>query len=113
VLNPTSVDGAAALRSALVMLAAFVAIGVPSALLLGHAFFERWGVLVGPAAWVIGALLAARAVGLGTREAFLGSLAAIIPNVAAGLLGLHWAGVAAGVGLFALVLGRFAVSGGR
>lgn len=98
-------DGRSVLRSAAVLVGVFILIGVPSALLLGHAFFEDWGFVVGPAAWVVGAVLAARSVGLGVGHAFLGSLAAIVPNAVAGALGLHWVGVALGVAVFACFCG--------
>ena len=90
------------------MLTVFLAVGGTSALLLPHSAFEDWGFLIGPAAWVLGALIAARVAGLGVREAVLGSLAAVVPNALGGILGLHWLGVVAGVAVFAAACGWFA-----
>lgn len=102
------IDPKAAFRAAAAMLSVFLVVGGTSALLLPHSAFEDWGVLIGPGAWVVGALVAASAAGLGVREAVLGSLAAVVPNAIAGAAGLHWVGVAVGVAVFAGACGRFA-----
>ena len=81
-----------------------VAVGVLSALLgvaLGHAFFEDWGWLVGPAAWIACAWLTARALRLPLQPALLGAVLAGIPSALAVLVDLHWEGAALAVLLFA------------
>ncbi|MEI6447616.1 MAG: hypothetical protein WCO96_07020 [Actinomycetes bacterium] len=103
-----SIDIRAALRAAAAILVVFIVVGGTSALLLPHSAFEDWGVLIGPAAWIVGAIVAARAAGLGVREAVYGSLAAVVPNAIAGMVGLHWVGVAVGAAVFATVCGWFA-----
>lgn len=81
-----------------------VAVAVLSALLgaaLGHAFFEDWGWLVGPAAWIACACLTARVLRLPLQQALLGAVLAGIPSALAVLVDLHWAGAALAVLLFA------------
>jgi hypothetical protein len=95
-----------ALKSLGVLLAVFAVIGGVSAALLPHSAFVDWGFLIGPGAWVVGALLSTKAVGLGVKDAFVGSLLAVIPNAIAGAAGLHWAGVAIGVLVFSAWCGR-------
>ena len=76
------------------------------ALALPHSFFEDWGWLAGPAAWLLCAALTARILGLPLAPSLLGAALAGIPSVAAVLIGLHWAGAALAVGLFALWCAR-------
>lgn len=102
------IDPKATFRAAAAILSVFLVVGGTSALLLPHSAFEDWGVLIGPMAWIVGALIAAKAAGLGVREALFGSLAAVVPNAIAGMVGLHWFGVAVGVAVFAIACGWFA-----
>ena len=86
-----------------------VAVGVLSALLgvaLGHAFFEDWGWLVGPAAWIACAWLTARVLRLPVPPALLGAVLAGIPSALAVLVDLHWEGAALAVLLFAVWCAR-------
>ena len=99
-------DTAAALKSLAALLAVFAVIGGISAALLPHSAFVDWGFLIGPGAWVVGALVSTRVVGLGVKEAVVGSLLAVVPNAIAGSAGLHWAGVAIGVLVFSVWCGR-------
>jgi len=99
-------DTVAALKSLAALLAVFAVIGGTSAVLLPHSAFADWGIVIGPGAWIVGALVSARVAGLGVRAAVIGSLLAVIPNAIAGAVGLHWAGVAAGVLVFSAWCGR-------
>ncbi len=88
-------------RAALLQL---VAVGILSALLgvaLGHAFFEDWGWLIGPAAWIACASLTARVLRLPVPQALLGAILAGIPSALAVLVHLHWEGALLAVLLFA------------
>ena len=99
-------DPAAAGKSLAALLAVFAVVGGVSAALLPHSAFVDWGFLIGPGAWVVGALVSTRVVGLGVKEALVGSLLAVVPNAIAGAAGLHWAGVAVGVLVFSAWCGR-------
>ena len=99
-------DTSSALKALAVLLAVFAVIGGISAALLPHSAFVDWGFLIGPGAWIVGALLSTRAVGLGVKDAVAGSLLAVIPNAIAGAAGQHWAGVAIGVLVFSAWCGR-------
>ena len=83
-------------RSALVAI-----VSVALALALPHSFFEDWGWLSGPAAWLGCAALTARLLDLPLGSALVGAALAGIPSIAAVLIGLHWLGVLLAVGLFA------------
>jgi hypothetical protein len=102
------IDAKAALKALAALLATFVVIGGVSAALLPHSAFVDWGFLIGPGAWIVGALIASRFAGLGVKEAVVGSLVAVVPNAILGLAGLHWVGVVLGVVLFAATLGALA-----
>jgi hypothetical protein len=95
-------------RAGLVQLLAVVAVSLVLALLLPSSFFEDWGWLSGPAAWLACAALTARVVRLPTRAVLLGALLAGIPSAIAVLAGVHWLGVALAAVLFALWCGAVA-----
>lgn len=71
------------------------------AILLPHDFFESWGWLAGPAAWLACAALTARLLGLPQAPALLGAVLAGIPSALAVVVGVHWLGAALAVLLFA------------
>lgn len=70
-------------------------------LALPHDFFEDWGWIAGPAAWIICALVTARVLGLSTVLTLAGAALAGLVSLAAVLLGVHWLGAALAVGLLA------------
>jgi hypothetical protein len=88
-------------RVAAVQLIAVAALSVILALALPHSFFEDWGWLAGPAAWLACAAFTARVLRLAPGPAMLGAALAGIPSAIAVLLGAHWLGAAIAVVLFA------------
>lgn len=89
------------IRSAAVQLVAVVAVSLILALLLPKSFFQSWGWLSGPAAWLACAALTARLVGLDRARTLLGALLAGLPAAVAVIAGIHWLGVILAVALFA------------
>lgn len=71
-------------------------------LTLPHSFFEAWGWLTGPLAWLACAWLTARIVGLPELPVLLRAVLAGIPSLLFVLLGLHWLGVIAALAAFAI-----------
>lgn len=92
----------------LLQLALVAALGLALGLSLSHDFFESWGWLAGPAAWLICAAVTALVMKLPIPITILGAVAAGIPSAAATLTGVHWLGVAIGIVLFALWCGWLA-----
>lgn len=93
-------------RAALLQLAAVALLSIALGLALPHDFFEDWGWLAGPASWMLCAAFTARVLGLPIGPALLGAVLAGLPSLLAVLVGLHWAGAALAVGLFALWCAR-------
>lgn len=93
-------------RAALLQLAAVALLSIALGLALPHSFFEDWGWLTGPGAWMLCAALTARVLGLPLGPALLGAVLAGLPSLLAVLVGLHWAGAVLAVGLFALWCAR-------
>jgi len=100
-------------RSALVQLAAVAVIFIVLALLLPHSFFDSWGWLAGPAAWLLCAAFTARVLGLPMAGTLLGAVLAGIPDAVAVVLGAHEAGGLIAIVLFALWCGRMQGRAGR
>jgi hypothetical protein len=89
-----------------------VAVGVVSgvlALLLPHSFFEDWGWLSGPGAWVACSALTARVLSLPVVGALTGSIIVGIPAAIFVIIGVHWLGVIIAIVLFGVWCGRLAV----
>lgn len=95
-----------AMRAALVQAAGVLVLGLATGLALSHAFFEDWGWLVGPAAWMLAATATALILKLPPPGTLLGAALAGIPSGLATLVGLHWLGAVLAVVLFALWCGR-------
>ena len=89
-------------RSALVQLVAVGLIFVILALALPESFFETWGWLTGPVAWMGCAALTARVLKLPLNDTLLGALLAGIPSALAVIVGLHDVGGIVSIALFAL-----------
>ena len=88
-----------------------VSVGVLSAVLalaLGSSFFDHWGWLVGPAAWVACSAATAVVLALAMRRTLVGAVLAGLPSIAAVAAGLHWLGDLLAIVLFALWCGRTA-----
>lgn len=89
-------------RVALVQVLAVTLLSLLLAAIFSHGFFETWGWLTGPLAWLACAWLSARIVGLPEPPVVLRALLAGIPSLLFVLLGLHWLGVLAAVAIFAV-----------
>jgi hypothetical protein len=95
-------------RAAAVQALSVAVLSVVLALALPHSFFDDWGWLAGPAAWLLCALVTAAALRLPTIRVLVGAVLAGLPSVLAVALGLHWLGAAVAVVLFALWCARLA-----
>ena len=95
-------------RAALVQALAVAVLSVALAVALPHSFFEDWGWLAGPAAWIFCALVTARVVGLPAAATLVGAALAGLPSILAVILGVHWLGAALAIVLFALWCARLA-----
>lgn len=93
-------------RVAVVQLAAVVVVALLLAAVFSHGFFEDWGWIAGPAAWLGCAWITARVVGLDPAATLVRALLAGIVSGLAALVGLHWLGVLVAVGLFAYLCAR-------
>lgn len=88
-------------RAAAAQLLLVAAASLVLALALPHSFFEDWGWLTGPAAWLACAAITAWALHLPVGGVMLGAVLAGIPSALAVLAGIHWLGVAIAVAAFA------------
>ena len=99
------IDTNLAMRAALVQAAGVLVLGLATGLALSHAFFEDWGWIVGPVAWMLAATATALVLKLPLPAPLLGAALAGLPSAAATLLGLHWLGAVLAIVLFALWVG--------
>jgi hypothetical protein len=96
-------------RAALVF-AAVVAVeaGILLALQPGHDFFKDYGIVVGPLAWVIGALVTALVLklpwSLAAFAAAAGGVCAVLVTIAGAK---HWIGPIVGIAVFAACCGGY------
>lgn len=93
-------------RAALLQLTAVAVLSIALALALPKSFFEDWGWLTGPAAWMLCAAFTSRMLRLPLGPALLGAALAGLPSLLAVLVGVHWAGAVLAVALFALWCAR-------
>jgi len=93
-------------RVAVVQLVAVAALALVLALVFSHGFFDSWGWLVGPLAWLGCAWITARVVGLDPAQTLLRALLAGIVSVLAVLIDQHWLGLLIAVGLLAYLCAR-------
>ncbi len=100
-------------RSALVQVAAVAALSLALGAALPESFFEDWGWIAGPGAWLACSLLTAAVLGLPRGPVALGAVLAGVPSAVAVLAGIHWAGVVLAVACFAAWCARVAANGGR
>jgi hypothetical protein len=96
-------------KAALLQLVAVAALSVVLALALPHSFFDDWGWLAGPAAWLACAALTGSLLRLPTGPTLLGAVLAGIPSALAVAIGVHWLGAAVAVVIFALWCARLPV----
>lgn len=93
-------------RVAVVQLVAVAVLALLLAAVFSHGFFVDWGWLVGPLAWLGCAWLTARVVGLVPAPTLLRALLAGLISALAVLVGLHWLGLIAAIGVFAWLCAR-------
>jgi hypothetical protein len=92
-------------RSALVQLLLVGLLFVILALALPKSFFETWGWLTGPVAWMGCAAITSRILKLDLNDTLLGALLAGLPSVIAVLVGTHEVGGVVSIVLFGLWCG--------
>src|SRR3954470_14820715 len=102
-------DRGRAVRAGAGQAAAVAVVSIALALALPHSFFEDWGWLAGPGAWLACAAVVARTLRLPLASALLGAMLAGLPSVVAVIVGVHWLGALVAVVLWALWCGRLAV----
>lgn len=90
-----------ALRAGIGMVALVLLLSLPLAALLPHSFFESWGWAVGPAAWILSAVVVAAVLRLPMAMALLGAVLAGALSGALVAAGLHWPAVAVSIVAFA------------
>ncbi len=93
-------------RSALAQLVFVGVLFAILAILLPKSFFESWGWIAGPVAWMACAALTARVVRLPLRSTLLGAVLAGIPDAICVLIGAHNVGDVIAIVLFALWCAR-------
>lgn len=99
-------------RAALLQLAAVAVLSIALALALPHSFFEDYGWLSGPLAWLLCAALTARVLSLPPGPTLLGAVLAGLPSLLFVAIGLHWAGAIVAVGFFAVWCARLTPGAG-
>jgi hypothetical protein len=97
------VDRSLLWRAALLQTLAVGVLFAVLALTMPHSFFEDWGVVVGPAGWIVASLVTGRVLGipLGTL-----ALASAVAGGAAALIGAvaeHAVSLPVAIGVFALL----------
>ncbi len=105
-------DGSVFWRAALIQAASVAALAIALALALSHSFFEDWGWLVGPLAWIACSLLTARVLRLSALPALAGAFLAGVLSAIGVLLGAHWLGAGVAVIAYAAWCGRLAAREG-
>jgi hypothetical protein len=93
-------------RVAVVQLVAVALLSLLLAAVFSHGFFESWGWLVGPAAWLLCAWVTARVVGLAPQPTLARAVLAGLVSGLFVLAGEHWLGALVAVGLFAYLCAR-------
>ncbi len=89
-------------KSVLIQLLAVALVSIALALILPHSFFESWGWISGPLAWLVCAAFTARVLNLDLPVTVLGAALAGLPSVIFVVLGLHWLGAIAAAVLFGI-----------
>ena len=102
------IDTHVALRAAIVQALAVAALANVLALTLSHGFFEDYGFIAGPGAWLLCAAITAAVLRLPMLLTLVGAAVAGIPSAIATIVGVHWAGAALAVIVFALWCGGLA-----
>jgi hypothetical protein len=96
------VDSAILWRVAAVQVLAVAVLSLLLAIVFSHGFFESWGWLAGPLAWLLCAWVTARVVGLPEAPVLVRAALAGIPSLLFVPIGLHWLGAAVAIAIFAV-----------
>src|SRR3954470_3621744 len=99
-------DRGTALRAGIGQAVAVAAVSVVLAVALPHSFFEDWGWLAGPGAWLACAYVVARVLALPVPGVLIGAAVAGLPSLVAVVLGVHWLGLPVAIAIFAVWCGR-------
>ena len=91
--------------TALTQIALVAGVALVLALLLPKTFFESWGWLSGPSAWLACAWGTSRILSLPVGPTLLGAVLVGIPSVVFVVLGLHWLGALVAAILFGVWCG--------
>ena len=94
-----------ALKAAGVQFALVAVISIALAIALPRSFFEDWGWLAGPSAWMLCAYGTARILRLPVPNSLVGAALAGLPSLLAVVIGVHWLGAVIAVALFGLWCG--------
>jgi hypothetical protein len=108
VRNNPPMDRSVLWRAAAVQALSVAVLSVALAVALPHSFFEDWGWLAGPGAWMLCAALTATVVRLPLARVLVGAVLAGLPSLLAVVIGVHWLGAAIAIVLFALWCARLA-----
>ena len=106
--SQTSFDSRSAVLTSAVQILLVAGTALLLALLLPKSFFESWGWLSGPTAWLACAAATAAILKLDPTRAVFGAALVGIPSVVFVILGLHWLGALVAAVLFGLWCGRYA-----
>jgi hypothetical protein len=90
------------LRSAVLQTVEVGVLSAALAIALGSRFFDHWGWVAGPLAWMACSLVTAQLLALPVRRTLLGAILAGLPSIPMVALGLHWPGDVVAIVLFAL-----------
>ncbi len=88
-------------RAGGLQLLAVAILSIAMGVALPHSFFENWGWLAGPGAWMLCAAFTGRVLRLPLAPVLIGAVLAGIPSALAVVIGLHWLGAAVAVAVFA------------
>jgi hypothetical protein len=88
-------------RVAVIQALAVIVVSLALAIVFSHGFFESWGWLVGPLAWLGCARFTAWAVGLPPAPVMVRALLSGIPSLLFVLVGLHWLGIVVAIAILA------------
>jgi len=89
-------------KSALVQLLAVAAVSTVLGLLLPTSFFESWGWVSGPVAWIACAAFTATVLKLDLPRTMFGAALAGLPSIIFVVIGVHWLGALFAAVLFAI-----------
>ena len=94
------------IKSVIVQLLAVAAISLVLAALLPKSFFESWGWISGPSAWLLCAAFTASVLKLDPARTVFGAVLAGLPSIVFVLVGVHWLGALFAAMLFGLWCAR-------